>query len=183
MSVCSDYRCICNDTQTCTQVEEIIDLQTPLQLVVPDGPDQTLVVDLLAVHLTRDDTESIIVSILGESKYWLTTSAEEMKERVLLAAKGVYWQQMLKQTQDPTFMLLIFVWHALYATDEAFDVLFEHILYLVGSGCLLRYPLTKFLTGTQGYGQVQRQRYLAHARATHHPVDARPLHHVAQRFS
>ena len=113
-------------------MEEIIDLQTPLQLVVPDGPDQTLVVDLLAVHLTRDDTESIIVSILGESKYWLTTSAEEMKERVLLAAKGVYWQNLLKQTQDPTFMLLIFVWHALYATDEAFDVLFEHILYLVG---------------------------------------------------
>ncbi|KAH7101558.1 cora-like Mg2+ transporter protein-domain-containing protein [Auriculariales sp. MPI-PUGE-AT-0066] len=119
-----------SDSKDDEELEEVIDLQTPLQLVVPDGPDQTLLLDMLAIHLIRGADESTIVMIHPESKYWLTTSAEQMKERVLLAAKGVYWENILKQSQDPTFMLLIFLWHALYAWDEAMEVLYEHILYL-----------------------------------------------------
>ena len=38
---------------------------------------------------------------------------------------------MLEKTDDPTFLLLIFVWHAMYAWDEALQHLYEHICVLV----------------------------------------------------
>ncbi|KZV83555.1 hypothetical protein EXIGLDRAFT_842848 [Exidia glandulosa HHB12029] len=112
------------------ELEELIDVQTPLSLVSPDGPDQTLLVDLLALHMVRAGDESTLIVTLPQAKYWLTTSAAEMQERVLLAGKGVYWSGILQQTKDPTFMIVIMLWHALYAWDEAMAVLYEHICYL-----------------------------------------------------
>jgi hypothetical protein len=38
---------------------------------------------------------------------------------------------MLEKTDDPTFLLLIFIWHAMYAWDEALQHLYEHICVLV----------------------------------------------------
>jgi len=32
---------------------------------------------------------------------------------------------------DPTFLLLVFIWHAVYAWDEALQHLYDHILRLV----------------------------------------------------
>lgn len=97
----------------------------------PPDLDQTLLVDLLALHMVRSTNESTLIVTLPQSKYWLTTSAVEMQDRVLLAGKGVYWSTILQQTKDPTFMLVIMLWHALYPWDEAMAVLYEHISYLV----------------------------------------------------
>ncbi|EJD41830.1 hypothetical protein AURDEDRAFT_89906 [Auricularia subglabra TFB-10046 SS5] len=119
-----------SDKKDDEELEEVIDVQTPLALVSPDGQDQTLLLDVLAVHLIRAVDESTLIVIHPESAYWLTTSAAEMQERVLLAAKGVYWANLLQESKDPTFMLLILLWHALYAWDEAMEVLYEHICYL-----------------------------------------------------
>lgn len=81
--------------------------------------------------MVRAVDESTIVMVLPSSDYYLTTSAADIQDRVLLAGKSVYWGTLLSQTKDPTFMLVILLWHALYAWDEAMQVLYEHIIYLV----------------------------------------------------
>ena len=45
--------------------------------------------------------------------------------------QSVYWQSMFQNSQDPTFVLLTFIWHARYAWDEALENLYEHICSLV----------------------------------------------------
>jgi len=59
-----------------------------------------------------------------------TTQAKYLHERIRFAGQSVYWQKMLEKTDDPTFLLLIFVWHAMYAWDEALQHLYEHICVL-----------------------------------------------------
>jgi hypothetical protein len=55
--------------------------------------------------------------------------------RISLCLKGqsVYWQKMLAKAKDPTFLLLIFIWQAAYAWDEALQQLNEYIVQLVRS--------------------------------------------------
>jgi hypothetical protein len=43
----------------------------------------------------------------------------------------VYWQKIFQDSPDPTFLLLTFVWHAMYAWDEALEDLYAHIGQLV----------------------------------------------------
>ena len=38
---------------------------------------------------------------------------------------------MFQKSQDPTLVLLTFIWHAMYAWDEALENLYEHICSLV----------------------------------------------------
>jgi len=42
----------------------------------------------------------------------------------------VYWQSMFQKSRDPTLVLLTFIWHAMYAWDEALENLYEHICSL-----------------------------------------------------
>ena len=48
-----------------------------------------------------------------------------------IPGQSVYWQHMFQKSPDPTFVFLTFIWHALYAWDEALENLYEHICYLV----------------------------------------------------
>ncbi|KZV83553.1 hypothetical protein EXIGLDRAFT_728203 [Exidia glandulosa HHB12029] len=129
-----------------------IELQKPLKLrsgnlapAKPDSPSffsdeptrapaetssspQTLIFDVLAVHLVRDPALPTLLSYHPKSKYWLTTSAEHMYKRVEMAGDGIYWGRIWRNSRDPTFMLLIIMWHALYAWDEAMDSLFDAIV-------------------------------------------------------
>jgi len=63
---------------------------------------------------------------------WCTTTAENLRTRTFLAGQSVYWNIMFRETGDPTLVLLATLWYALYAWDEAFDTLWEHICQLVG---------------------------------------------------
>ena len=45
--------------------------------------------------------------------------------------QSVYWQSMFQKSQDPTLVLLTFIWHTLYAWDEALEHLYAHICSLV----------------------------------------------------
>lgn len=47
-----------------------------------------------------------------------------------MAGKGVYWGNLMHRTADPVFVLLIVMWSALYAWDEAMEILYQHITYL-----------------------------------------------------
>ncbi|KZV85187.1 hypothetical protein EXIGLDRAFT_726355 [Exidia glandulosa HHB12029] len=113
-----------SDAKDDTEYELVIDLQSPLEL----SSDKTLLLDQLAVHLVRDPELPTLITLHPKSDFWLTTSAEDMCTRVLMAGKGVYWGRIWRDTNDPTFMLLVLMWHALYAWDESMDALFDSIL-------------------------------------------------------
>ncbi|KAM6495200.1 CorA-like Mg2+ transporter domain containing protein [Amanita muscaria] len=107
-------------------VSQMIDTQAPLRL---ESNHKALVLDLLSVHLVRNVAGNTMISFHAKIEL-PTTKARYLHERVRFAGQSVYWQKMLGQTDDPTFLLLIFVWHAMYAWDEALQHLYEHICVL-----------------------------------------------------
>ena len=52
-------------------------------------------------------------------------------ENLEISGQSVYWQSIFQKLPDPTFVLLIFVWYAMYAWDKALKDLYEHICSLV----------------------------------------------------
>ncbi|KAG7088496.1 hypothetical protein E1B28_012484 [Marasmius oreades] len=104
--------------------DEVLDTQRPLYLGSGDGC--YLVLDLLAVHLIRDEHSSTVISYHHTDPD--TTAAEYLHERIRYAGKSVYWQNIFRNSPDPTFIVLLFLWHAMYAWDEALEVLYRHII-------------------------------------------------------
>ena len=105
-----------------------------------------LVLDLLSVHLVRDINGSTIISYHPTLNI-TTTTARFLYERIRfagtskliikfhsliqLSGQSVYWQSMFQKSHDPSLVLLTFIWHAMYAWDEALEDLYEHICFLV----------------------------------------------------
>ena len=98
--------------------------------------NRVLILDLLALHMVRTHPESSTIISYHPSPEWKTTTAENLHSRVYLAGQSVYWQNIFKKDNDPTFVLLATIWYALYAWDEAFETLWEYICYLVRYVCL-----------------------------------------------
>ncbi|KAF8153212.1 hypothetical protein B0H34DRAFT_820059 [Crassisporium funariophilum] len=104
-----------------------IDTHAPLALY---SNKRVLVLDLLAVHLIRNVNGSTIISYHPTLNI-PTTKAIFLHERIRFAGQSyVYWQSMFQELADPTFVLLTFIWHAMYAWDEALENLYEHICSL-----------------------------------------------------
>lgn len=57
-------------------------------------------------------------------------SARTLQDRIWMAGKGIYWGNLMRKSSDPVFLLLVIMWSALYAWDEAMEVLYEHITKL-----------------------------------------------------
>ena len=112
-----------------------------------------LVLDLLSVHLVRNINGSTIISYHPTLNIPATT-AKFLHERIRFAGlskliiilfhslihllgQSVYWQSMFQKSQDPTLVLLTFIWHAMYAWDEALENLYEHICSLVSCAIFL----------------------------------------------
>lgn len=106
-----------------------------------------LVLDLLSVHLDRNINGSTIISYHPTLNIPATT-AKFLYERIRFAGiqppgQNVYSQRMFQKSQDPTLILLTFMWHAVYAWDEALESLYKHICWLVSRvllwlmGCIL----------------------------------------------
>jgi hypothetical protein len=45
--------------------------------------------------------------------------------------QSVHWQKIFQGCPDPIFVFLTFIWHALYAWDEALQTLYNHICDMV----------------------------------------------------
>ncbi|KAF8955067.1 hypothetical protein BDZ97DRAFT_1765535 [Flammula alnicola] len=105
---------------------QMIDPHSPLALY---SNGRLLVLDLLAVHLIRNVNGSTIISF-HPSLNLPTTTAPFLHERIRFAGQSVYWQSIFQKSADPTFVLLTFIWHAMYAWDEALENLYEHICSL-----------------------------------------------------
>jgi Mg2+ and Co2+ transporter CorA len=114
---------------------EAINTQAPLVLYSPDPKDpkatsaKVFLLDLLAIHVVRDINSSTIISYHPD-KEANTTSAKELHARVKFAGDSVYWQKIFQNTNDPTFVLLAILWHALYAWDEALEAMYTHFCWL-----------------------------------------------------
>ncbi|KAK0243210.1 hypothetical protein EDD85DRAFT_762039, partial [Armillaria nabsnona] len=101
----------------------VINSQTPLVL-----RSRLSMLDLLAVHLIRNVEGNIFISYHDSDRE--ATSAPYLHEWMHSAGQSVYWQNIFQRSPDPTFVLLIFIWHAICAWDEALEALFAHICSL-----------------------------------------------------
>ncbi|KIJ63951.1 hypothetical protein HYDPIDRAFT_112438 [Hydnomerulius pinastri MD-312] len=101
--------------------EQIIDTQAPLHL---RGTDQTLLQDLLAVHMVRNTDSSTIITYHPNLR---RSSAERLHALIQRTGRSVYWSKIFDTSKDPTFLLLCFFWYALYAWDEAFENMYKHL--------------------------------------------------------
>ncbi|KAK7441992.1 hypothetical protein VKT23_016270 [Stygiomarasmius scandens] len=110
--------------------DRVIDIHAPLFL--HSGPDKGdscyLAIDLLSVHLIRNTEGNTLISYHPADKE--ATSASYLHERIRFAGQSVYWQSIFQKSSDPTFLLLIFIWHAMYAWDEAMEKFYSYICYL-----------------------------------------------------
>ncbi|KAJ7507271.1 hypothetical protein B0H11DRAFT_1970976 [Mycena galericulata] len=104
---------------------QVIDTQAPLFLY---SNDHYLILDLLAVHLIRSTDGNTIISYHNNGPD--STSAMYLHERIRFAGQSVYWQSIFQKSPDPTFVLLTFIWHAMYAWDEGLEQLYDHICFL-----------------------------------------------------
>jgi hypothetical protein len=89
-----------------------------------------LFIDLLAIHMVRNVNANTIISYHPDST-WCQTSAKRLHSLMLLAGGSVYWQNIFSKTKDPTFLFLAVLWYALYAWDESFEFLYNHVSVLV----------------------------------------------------
>ena len=61
-----------------------------------------------------------------------------LKNYFLLLGQSVYWQSIFQKSADPTLVLLTFIWHTVYAWDEALETLYSHICTIVSHTILHR---------------------------------------------
>ena len=94
--------------------------------------DVLLVPDLLALHMVRSGKGGAIISYHPGYDH-RTTTAEALHHRFALIGRSAYWNSILKETSDPTLVLLSLMWYPLYCWDEVFQNLSSHICILVKS--------------------------------------------------
>ena len=84
--------------------------------------------DLLSLHMVRKTTTSTIISYHPSLQ---GTSAKRLQSLAQRTGDSVYWSKNFKRSKDPTILLLAMLWYALYAWDEAFEVLCSYINAIV----------------------------------------------------
>ena len=101
--------------------------------LIPISEDNRILLqDLLAIHMYRTTTTSTIISCHPSSELQ-RTSAKRLQCLVQRTGDSVYWSKIFDKSKDPTFVFLAILWYALYAWDEAFEVLYRYINALVGN--------------------------------------------------
>lgn len=94
-------------------------------------------IDLLAIHMIRKPKNSTVISYHPPLE-WHGTTAKYLHARMRYAGQSVYWQNIFKKSDDPTFVLLSILWYAVYAWDESLENLYTHICNLVCAFLCLR---------------------------------------------
>lgn len=79
--------------------------------------------------MVRMPLNSTIISFHPKGLH--STTAEHLQARILDAGHSVYWKGILEKSKDPTFLLLLYLWYALYAWDQALEELYTYITELV----------------------------------------------------
>ncbi|KAF7422453.1 hypothetical protein PC9H_010609 [Pleurotus ostreatus] len=89
-----------------------------------------LLLDLLSVHFIRDSKSSTIISYHPRREQTENGHPKKLSQRIHLAGQSVYWQGLFSTSPDPTFILITYLWHALYAWDEALETLYQYVCWL-----------------------------------------------------
>jgi hypothetical protein len=89
-----------------------------------------LYLDVLSVHMIRASEGSTIVYNHHTSES-CTVSSELLHSRVRSSGQSPIWQNIFQSSKDPTFVLLLMLWHPLSAWDIALDALYQHFVSLV----------------------------------------------------
>ncbi|KAG1861110.1 hypothetical protein DFJ58DRAFT_873299 [Suillus subalutaceus] len=95
----------------------------------PFTGEYVLLIDLLAIHMIRGKNSSTIITYHPALRD--RTTAERLHQVMERAGGSVYWNKIFVASEDPTFFFLAILWYALYAWDEAFEVLYNRIKDLV----------------------------------------------------
>ncbi|KAJ8520795.1 hypothetical protein ONZ45_g2413 [Pleurotus djamor] len=106
---------------------ENLDTQEPLEI---SSSNRLLYQDLLSVHLVRSQGNSTLVSYHSPQSHWYGTEARELHRRIHYVGRNQHWHSIFRDCGDPTFLLLPFLWHAVYSWDESQEVLELHICHL-----------------------------------------------------
>ena len=116
------------DTQAPLVLSGMYEYRNLLHVYRTDAcPDQKILLqDLLAIHMVRNTEENIIISYHHNSEFQKTT-AKRLQSLVQRTGDSVYWQKIYEKSKDPTFVFLAILWYALYAWDEALEVLYAHL--------------------------------------------------------
>ncbi|KAF7341961.1 hypothetical protein MVEN_01782600 [Mycena venus] len=136
-----------SDSSTMTSLPDlqgqVIDTQAPLFL---HSSDIYLILDLLAVHLIRSTDGNTIISYHNPEAD--TTSATYLHERIRFAGQSnvplaqrnpkrlihtiqaSIGRKYSSSLPIRLFVLLTFIWHAMYAWDESLELLYSHICYI-----------------------------------------------------
>lgn len=124
----SSYRAASTATRAArlTGLDLMIDTQSPLPL---RSSNILLIADHLAVHMIRSRTNSTIISLHARPDH-RETAAESLHTRVRATGRSVYWSSIFRDSPDPTFVFLSYLWYALYAWDEVLENLYNHICSL-----------------------------------------------------
>ncbi|KAG6879295.1 hypothetical protein C0992_003780 [Termitomyces sp. T32_za158] len=107
-------------------IDQVIDTQTPLFI---RSSDRILLLDLLALHMVRSHNNSTIISYHPSREHRSTTAAS-LHTRLHAVGQSVYWKKIYSEYDDPTFVFVSLLWYALYAWDEALEVLYAHICWV-----------------------------------------------------
>ncbi|KAG6917353.1 hypothetical protein DXG01_002818 [Tephrocybe rancida] len=94
-------------------------------LPVSDNEELIIVHEMLAVHMIRSSKDNTVISFHPNDSR--STAALHLRSRIMDAGLSVYWVNILKATHDPTFILLIYMWYAMYAWDQALEQLYIYI--------------------------------------------------------
>jgi len=113
------------------QESTAIDVHGDLTLRPPGSTAaaKVLVSDLLAIHMVRAPKNSTLITY-HPPRETRGTDAETLHSRVYYAGASVYWSKLYAQATDPTFVLVATLWYALYAWDQTFEFLYQHICSL-----------------------------------------------------
>lgn len=88
--------------------------------------EKILLQDLLAIHMVRSMEDNVIISYHHNSDFQKTT-AKRLRSLVQRTGDSVYWSKLYGRSKDPTFVFLASLWYALYAWDEALEVLYAYL--------------------------------------------------------
>ncbi|KAH7905719.1 hypothetical protein BJ138DRAFT_1164230, partial [Hygrophoropsis aurantiaca] len=117
---------VATDPEPSPAILNVIDTQRPLRL---SSTGKMLVNDLLAVHMVRRRDSSTIISYHPDANFG-GTSARQLHSIVHRAGRSIYWGKIFSASKDPTFLLLAILWYALYAWDEAFEIMYKQLTWL-----------------------------------------------------
>lgn len=131
--------------------------------------------------MIRQKDSSTVISYHPPAE-WRGTSAAILHSRFHFAGQSVYWRTIFNQSDDPTFVLLSLLWHALYAWDEALETLYQHISSLASVDSYFSICVVSDTPPLSGGRNLAKQRRVPNARATHHPRFPVALYLITGRF-